>query len=77
MRKTHARHCVRAKGLKIPHVESLNPFETCPHVVEPLTEDDGGLIVTLPERPGCVSDGENLNEAIANGRDTFSAWMSA
>jgi len=30
-----------------------------------------------PDLPGCMSDGETIEEAIINGRDAFSAWISA
>jgi antitoxin HicB len=62
----------------IPHVEAPYPFEAYPHIVEPLTEEDGGgYLVTFPDLPGCMSDGESEAEAVANARDAFSVWMSA
>lgn len=64
--------------ITIPHVEPAYPFEAYPHVVEPLTEEDGGgYLITFPDLPGCISDGESIEAAVANGRDAFSAWMSA
>lgn len=64
--------------ITVPHVESPYPFEAYAHVVEPLTEDDGGgYLITFPDLPGCMSDGETEAEAIVNARDAFSAWMSA
>ena len=62
----------------VPHVESPYPFEAYAHVVEPLTEEDGGgYLITFPDLPGCMSDGETEVEAVANARDAFSAWISA
>ncbi len=64
--------------IKVGHVKPPYPFEAYAHVVEPLTEaDGGGYLITFPDLPGCMSDGESIDEAIANGRDAFSAWMSA
>jgi predicted RNase H-like HicB family nuclease len=64
--------------ITIPHVEPPFPFEAYAHVVEPLSEvDGGGYPISFPDLPGCMSDGESIDEAIANGRDAFSAWMSA
>ena len=64
--------------IKIPHAEPPYPFEAYPHVVEPLSDEDGGgFIITFPDLPGCMSDGDTIEETIANGRDAFSAWMSA
>ena len=62
----------------VPHVEPPYPFEAYAHVVEPLTEEDGGgYLISFPDLPGCMSDGETEAEAVANARDAFSAWMSA
>jgi len=64
--------------IKIPHTEPPYPFAAYAHVVEPLTEEDGGgFLITFPDLPGCMSDGETEEQAIANARDAFSAWMSA
>lgn len=62
----------------IPHVESPFSFESYAHVIEPLSDEDGGgYLITFPDLPGCMSDGETVEEAMVNGRDAFSAWMSA
>ena len=64
--------------ITVPHVEAPYPFETYAHVVEPLTEDDGGgYLVSFPDLPGCMSDGETPEEAIENGKDAFDCWMEA
>lgn len=64
--------------ITIPHVEPLFPFEAYTHVVEPLSDQDGGgYLITFPDLPGCMSDGDTIEEAMINGRDAFSAWMSA
>ena len=40
--------------------------------VRPLTsEEGGGYLVEYPEIPGCMSDGETVEEAIANGREAL------
>jgi antitoxin HicB len=45
-------------------------------VIEPLTpEDGGGLVATIPDLPGCMSDGESPEEALANIRDAVVAWI--
>ena len=47
-------------------------------VIEPLSEaDGGGYLITFPDLPGCMSDGESEAEALVNARDAFSAWISA
>lgn len=49
------------------------PFE-----IRPLTEDEGGgWLITFPDLPGCMSDGETPEDAMANGRDAVAAWLKA
>jgi antitoxin HicB len=47
-------------------------------LLEPLSpEDGGGFLATVPDLPGCMSDGETPEEAIANVQDAIVAWMEA
>jgi predicted RNase H-like HicB family nuclease len=49
-----------------------------PVIVTPLpAEDGGGFLVTVPDLPGCMSDGETPEEAIANVQDAIAAWIEA
>jgi antitoxin HicB len=40
-------------------------------------EEGGGFLIEFPDLPGCMSDGETLEEAIENGQDAMSCWLSA
>jgi antitoxin HicB len=45
-------------------------------LIEPLPpEDGGGFVATVPDLPGCMSDGETPEEALANVRDAVVAWI--
>jgi antitoxin HicB len=47
-----------------------------PVLSEPLSpEDGGGFLATVPDLPGCASDGETAEEALANVRDAVAAWI--
>ncbi|WP_375465658.1 type II toxin-antitoxin system HicB family antitoxin [uncultured Methylobacterium sp.] len=47
-----------------------------PVVISPLTADDGGgFAATVPDLPGCLSDGETPEEALINVRDAIAAWI--
>ncbi len=47
-----------------------------PVIIEPLSaEDGGGFIATVPDLPGCMSDGETAEAALANVRDALAAWI--
>jgi antitoxin HicB len=49
-----------------------------PVLIEPLSvEDGGGFLATVPDLPGCMSDGETPQEAITNVQDAIIAWIEA
>lgn len=39
--------------------------------------DGGGYLIEFLDLPGCISDGETVEEAIENGKDAFHCWMQA
>ncbi len=46
-----------------------------PVVIEALSADDGGgFFVTVPDLPGCMSDGETVDEALINVADAIMCW---
>lgn len=38
-------------------------------------EEGGGYLIEFPELPGCISDGDTIDEAIANGKDAILCWI--
>ena len=40
-------------------------------------EEGGGYLIEFPDLPGCMSDGETIEEAIENGKDAIQAWLQA
>ena len=47
-----------------------------PVIIEPLPENEGGGFVALvPDLPGCMSDGETAQEALASVQDAVAAWI--
>lgn len=40
-------------------------------------EDGGGYLIEFPDLPGCMSDGETIEEAIMNGKDAVICWIKA
>jgi predicted RNase H-like HicB family nuclease len=49
-----------------------------PVIVSPLTvEDGGGFVATVPDLPGCMSDGETPEEALTNVQDAIAEWIDA
>ncbi|HEY9073481.1 MAG TPA: type II toxin-antitoxin system HicB family antitoxin, partial [Desulfobaccales bacterium] len=54
------------------------PVPQYPFEIRALTaEEGGGYLITFPDLPGCTSDGETIEEAIANGADAEAAWLQA
>lgn len=44
----------------------------------PLALNDGsGFIATVPEVPGCFSDGDTPEDALRNAYDAIGCWMEA
>lgn len=59
-------------------MSNIPAFDIYPFSVEPLPADEGGgYAITFPDLPGCISDGETVAQAIANGREAFQAWMES
>jgi predicted RNase H-like HicB family nuclease len=46
--------------------------------IERLAENDGGgYLATVPDLPGCMSDGETPEEALRNVQDAIASWIEA
>ena len=55
---------------KASKARSVDQFQ---FTVRPLSkEEGGGYLVEYPDIPGCMSDGETIEEAITNGRKPWS-----
>ena len=47
-------------------------------LIEPLSpEDGGGFVATVPDLPGCMSDGETPEDAVLNVTDAIKEWIDA
>ena len=47
-------------------------------IIRPLTPDEGGSsFASVPDLPGCHSDGETQHEALANVYDAFACWIDS
>lgn len=56
----------------------MNDAINYPFEMRLLTSDEGGgWLITFPDLPACMSDGETPEEAIINGRDAACAWLQA
>ncbi|MBC8286475.1 MAG: type II toxin-antitoxin system HicB family antitoxin [Nitrospinae bacterium] len=49
-----------------------------PFQIRELSKADGdGYLVTFPDLPGCMGDGETVNEAMKNAYEAAAAWIKA
>lgn len=49
-----------------------------PVQLRPLSpEEGGGWLATVPDLPGCVSDGETREEALKNVNEAIRGWIEA
>jgi antitoxin HicB len=49
-----------------------------PFTIRPLNDADGGsYLIEFPDLPGCMSDGDTIDQAIANGADALRGWIAA
>lgn len=46
-----------------------------PAIFKPFSDGSGGFVVEFPDLPGCVTGGDNLEEAIEMGIDAASGWI--
>lgn len=47
-----------------------------PFKIETISEEDGGgYTITYKDLPGCISDGETIEELLLNGEDAKRAWI--
>ena len=52
------------------------PHPDYPVLIEALApEDGGGYLATVPDLPGCMSDGETRELAARNVGDAINAWI--
>jgi len=63
---------------KINQATPPHPFEAYTRIISPLSgEDGGGFLITFPDLPGCIADGDTEAEVLGNGKDAFLSWVAA
>jgi len=56
----------------------MSKLSDYPFEVRPLSsEEGGGYLISFPDFAECISDGESVDEAIANGRDALKETIAA
>ena len=56
----------------------MHNLDDYPFEIRPLTPvEGGGYLISYPDFSECISDGESVEEAIANGHEALSALIAA
>lgn len=56
----------------------MRNLDEYPFEIRPLNQTEGGgFLIVYPDFSECISDGETVEEAIANGRDALAATIAA
>ncbi len=57
---------------------AMSKLDDYPFEIRPLSQDEGGgFLISYPDFAECISDGETVEEALANGRDALKATITA
>lgn len=63
---------------KITRVRPPHPFEEYRFEIRALSRaEGGGFLISFPDLPGCISDGETISEAVRHGKEALQSWVSA
>ena len=46
-------------------------------IVLDFNEEDGGFTVTVPALPGCVTEGDTIEEALTNAKEVINGYLRA
>ncbi|EHQ92011.1 type II toxin-antitoxin system HicB family antitoxin [Desulfosporosinus youngiae] len=46
-------------------------------IVLDFNEEDGGFTVTVPALPGCVTEGDTIEEALTNAKEVSKGYLKA
>ena len=59
-------------------LERVEHYLSLPYRIELIPDiEEGGYAVSIPELPGCLSQGESAEEALAMIRDAQRGWLTA
>lgn len=59
-------------------MKKLEDYLKLPYRMELVEDpDEGGYVVSFPDLPGCLSEGETVEEAVKNATDAKKEWLAA
>jgi predicted RNase H-like HicB family nuclease len=70
--------CVEVRRFRRRGEDSLVSQPIYPVPIAPLSAEDGGeFLATVPDLPGCMSEGETPEDALRNVMDAIGDWIEA
>ena len=59
-------------------MKTIEDYMALPYRIEIIPDvDEGGYVVSYPDLKGCISTGDSVEEAFANGEDAKREWLAA
>jgi len=59
-------------------MKTIKEYMALPYRMELVPDtEEGGFVVSFPDLPGCLSCGDTVEQAVANGTDAKRAWLEA
>ena len=59
-------------------MKTLNDYMKMSYRMEIIEDkDEGGVVISYPDLPGCITCGETIESAIANAVDAKRSWLEA
>ena len=59
-------------------MKTIEEYLALPYRMELIPDsEEGGYVVSFPDLSGCLSSGETVEQAVANGADAKRAWIEA
>src|SRR5579875_3536314 len=70
------RQLMTAMDVKETTRRTVEDYMALPYRIELIPSEDGGYVVLMPELPGCISQGETVEEAMEMIRDAQFGWLT-
>lgn len=59
-------------------MRTIDAYMALPYRIEIIPDvDEGGYVVSYPDLKGCLTTGETIEEALANGENAKREWLTA
>lgn len=64
------------KSTEKENPQTVEEYMALPYRIELIPSEEGGYVVSMPELPGCLSQGETVEDALEMIRDAQFSWLT-